>query len=73
MVQNEQKTLEDTVSSQHKYHQNSKNTFFILRIRRHLVTQFSVANGNKENSQVCRTVYESFIRFLSITKTLYKF
>jgi hypothetical protein len=53
MVQHEQKTLDDIVSPQ----QITRTTrtlkgfankhFLIGRIRRHLVTQFSAAKGNK--------------------------
>jgi hypothetical protein len=77
MVQHEQKTLDDTVSPQHKSHQKIKSFdnkhFLIHRIRRHLVTQFSVANDKKYISQVCRTIYESYIQFRSITKKFTNF
>jgi hypothetical protein len=42
-------------------------------MRRHLITQFSATNGNKQISQFRRTIYESFLQLHSITIKLYKF
>jgi hypothetical protein len=61
-MQKEQTTLAAIAfPQQHKNHQKSNKHFLIRRIRRHLVTQFSVGNGNKQISQVCRTICENFI------------
>jgi hypothetical protein len=78
MVQYEQSTLEYIVSlKQHNNHQEilgfyNKNCV-TRRLRRHLVTQFSVANGKKQISQACKIFYGSFIKLRSIIKKLYKF
>jgi hypothetical protein len=45
--------------------------FLIQRIRRHSVTQFSVANGNKLISQMYRTKRESFIQLRSTKKIIF--
>jgi hypothetical protein len=47
--------------------------FLIHRTRCHLVIQFSVANGSKQITQVCRAIFESFVQLRSITKNVYKF
>jgi hypothetical protein len=39
--------------------------FLICLIQRHLVTQFSVANDNRQIFRVCRTIYESYIELRS--------
>jgi hypothetical protein len=38
-----------------------------------LVTQFSIANSNKEISKVCRIIYECFVELHSVTNKLYTF
>jgi hypothetical protein len=40
--------------------------FLILRVRRHLVTQFSVSNDEKQNSKVRRRICGSFIELTPI-------
>jgi hypothetical protein len=59
MVQYEQKNLDDIISITRttrtiKGFENKR--LLIRRIQRHTVTQFSAANGNKQISQVRRTI-----------------
>jgi hypothetical protein len=67
IVQHEKITLDDMTSpQQQKNYQKIENFsnkhFLIRRVRRHLITQFSVANGNKHISQMCRTICRSFMQ-----------
>jgi hypothetical protein len=58
----------------HENHQRSKTFWWhlsIYRMRHHLVTQFSVTNGNKRISQVCRTMCDSCTGLCSLTQKFY--
>jgi predicted GTPase len=65
------------VNQQHKKHTTSKsfdNKYIQIRhIRRHLVSQFSATNVNKQISQFRGMIYESFIKLRSMKIKLYKF
>jgi hypothetical protein len=39
---------------------------------RHILTQFNIANGNKQISQICRTIYDNFIQLTKDVKQMLK-
>jgi hypothetical protein len=60
-----------STATQEPWEEWNKNTL-IHCTGRHLLPRFSVANGNKQISDVCRTTFEIFIQLHSMTKKSYK-